>query len=184
MDRRHTGLTDLPLTPAGEDQARELAAVVADRPLVAVWSSPFIRARRTAELAGLTPRLDPDLREWDYGRYEGLRTAEIEARHPGWNLWQEGADGGESPGQVGARADAVLARVRPEQAEGDVVLVAHGHLLRVLAARYLGLPPAAGAYFQLGTATVCELGFEHERPVLVQWNVPARAAALLAAAPS
>lgn len=180
LSRRHTGHTDLPLTANGEDQARAVAAVLAERTIVLTLTSPRQRAMRTAELAGLRhAQVEPNLREWDYGGYEGLTSAQIRSKRPGWVLWTDGVAAGpedhpgESPEQVGARADRVLARVRPLLGDcplGDAVLVAHGHLLRVLAARHLGLPPAAGALFRLDTGTVSTLGTEHGRPVVTAWN--------------
>ena len=148
---RHTGRTDIPLTPAGEAAAESLAPALAARNIVAVFTSPAQRAVRTAELAGLHgAKPDPDLQEWDYGGYEGITTAQVRAGRPGWYLWRDGVVPGdaEHPGEavaeVGARADAVLARVRPLLGEGDVALVSHAHLLRVLTARWLGLErPAA-----------------------------------------
>jgi probable phosphoglycerate mutase len=173
---RHTGLTDLPLTTVGEDQARAAAKLLAGRTFGAVYTSPLTRAVRTAELAGLTGGVeDPDLLEWDYGGYEGVTTDEIHEGRPGWYLWDDGVVPGdhEHPGegidQVGARVDRVLARVRPTLADGegeDVCLVAHGHVLRILCARWLGLPPRDGRFFRLDTATVTRLGFEHARPVI------------------
>ena len=175
-DGRHTGLTDLPLTEVGEDQARAAAKLLAGSSFGAVYSSPLTRAVRTAELAGLTGVVeDPDLLEWDYGGYEGVTTDEIHRTRPGWYLWDDGvvpgAAGhpGETVQQVGARVDRVLERVRPVLADGggeDVCLVAHGHVLRILCARWLGLPPDGGRYFRLDTATVSRLGFEHGRPVV------------------
>ncbi len=180
LSRRHTSYTDLPLTANGEGQARAVAAVLAQRAVALTLTSPLWLARRTAELAALRrAQVEPDLHEWDYGGYEGLTTAEIRGARPGWALWTDGVAAGpadhpgESPQQVGARADRVLARIRPVLADstlGDVVLVAHGHLLRVLAARQLGLPPAAGALFRLDTGTVSTLGTEHGRPVVTRWN--------------
>jgi len=179
-DGLHTGLTDVPLTAAGEAAAIELAPVLARHHIRATFASPMQRAIRTAELAGLADvKQDPDLREWDYGGYEGLTTPEIRVERPGWYLWRDGVIPGDSehPGetveQVGARADAVLARVTPLLAEGDVVLVSHGHFLRVLAARWLRLDPAGGRMFRLGTGTLCTLGAEHGEPVILSWNVPA-----------
>ncbi|GGR03814.1 histidine phosphatase family protein [Streptomyces netropsis] len=179
---RHTGLTDLPLTEVGEGQATALRPLLAERTVSLVLASPLGRAVRTAELAGLTGvRTDPDLREWDYGGYEGVTTAEIQRTRPDWYLWDDGVVPGpaEHPGEtldeVGARADRVLARIAPRLRSadgGDVVLVAHGHFLRVLTARRLGLPPAAGALFRLDTATVSRIGTEHGRPALVAWNTP------------
>ena len=174
---RHTGRTDILLTADGEAQAAELAPVLARLKIRAVFTSTATRAVRTAELAGLTgARQDPDLQEWDYGGYEGRTTADIQAGRPGWYLWRDGvipgdaAHPGETVDQVGARVDAVLARVRPLLDEGDVALVAHGHLLRVLAARWLGLASDGGRLFGLDTASVCVLGWEHETRVIRLWN--------------
>ncbi len=176
---QHTGRTDIPLTAAGVAAASVLAPAVASRPVVAAFTSPLRRARRTAELVGLTGALeDPDLQEWDYGGYEGLTTDQIRQTRPGWFLWRDGvpagdaAHPGETAGQVGARADAVLRRSGPLLAGGDVALVAHGHLLRVLTARWLGLEPEAGRYFRLDTGTLSTLGIEHGLPVITSWNVP------------
>ncbi len=177
---RHTGRTDVPLTAAGEVRAAGLAPALARRKIGAAFTSPASRAVRTAELAGLAgAKQDPDLQEWDYGGYEGRTTAQIRAEHPGWYLWRDGiipgdaAHPGETVGQVGARADAVLSRVRPLLGAGDVALVAHGHILRVLTARWLGLEPADGRLFRLDTGTLCTLGTEHDMPVIQSWNVPA-----------
>src|SRR5580693_723982 len=157
---KHTGRTDIPLTPRGEAAAAALAPVLARRDIVAAFSSPAQRAVRTAELAGLTGvKQDPDLWEWDYGGYEGLTTPQIQAERPGWYLWRDGvipgdaAHPGETVAQVGLRTDAVLARVEPLLAEGDVALVAHGHVLRVLTARWLRLDPDDGRLFRLDTGT-------------------------------
>ncbi|MFA1539153.1 histidine phosphatase family protein [Actinomadura monticuli] len=178
-DRRHTGLTDVPLTGRGEEQARSLRGALKGRNVVRTLVSPAERARRTAELAGLpVEETDPGLREWDYGGYEGITSAEIRAERPGWFLWDDGvvpgdaAHPGETVEEVSARADAVLARVGTPPADGDVVLVAHGHFLRVLTARWLGLEPALGRLFALGTGTLSALGSEHGRPVVSAWNVP------------
>lgn len=174
---RHTGRTDLLLTPNGEDQARALAPLVKARSFGLVLVSPAARARRTAELAGLTDyEVDPDLWEWDYGGYEGITTPTIREGRPGWYLWRDGvipgdADHpGESAEQVAARADRVIARAKA--VEGQVSLVAHGHFLRVLAARWLGLPPQNGRFFKLDTGTYSRLGFEHAEPVILNWNAP------------
>jgi probable phosphoglycerate mutase len=152
--------------------------VAGDR-LVAVFASPAQRAQRTAALAGLTvTRTDPDLWEWDYGGYEGITTAVIHRDRPGWSLWRDGvipgdaAHPGETVEEVGERVDRVLKRAAPLLEEGDVALVAHGHVLRVLTARWLGLPPADGRLFRLDTGTVSTLGTEHDDPVIVSWNVP------------
>jgi broad specificity phosphatase PhoE len=180
---RHTGRTDVPLTPQGVADAEALAPMVRQRVagdrLVAVFASPAQRAQRTAELAGLTvTRTDPDLWEWDYGGYEGITTAVIHRDRPGWSLWRDGVIPGDAghPGEtveeVGERVDRVLKRAAPLLEEGDVALVAHGHVLRVLTARWLGLPPADGRLFRLDTGTVSTLGTEHDDPVIVSWNVP------------
>jgi broad specificity phosphatase PhoE len=182
-DHRHTGRTDVPLTLEGVADAEALAPMVRRRiagdRLVAVFASPAQRAQRTAELAGLTvTKTDPDLWEWDYGGYEGITTAEIQRDWPGWSLWRDGVIPGDAghPGEtieeVGARVDRVLKRAEPLLADGDVALVAHGHVLRVLTARWLGLPPAGGRMFRLDTGTVSTLGAEHDDPVIASWNVP------------
>ncbi len=177
---RHTGRTDVPLTDAGEAAAIELAPALADRPIATAFTSPASRARRTAELAGLEAAIvDPDLQEWDYGGYEGRTTAQIRTDRPGWSLWRDGvvpgdaAHPGETIEQVADRADTVLGRVTPLLPRGDVALVAHGHLLRVLTARWLGLPPEAGRLFRLDTGTLSLLGTEHADPVISEWNLPA-----------
>jgi broad specificity phosphatase PhoE len=176
---KHTGRTDIPLSPEGKAAAAALAPALARRHFRAVFSSPAQRARDTAELAGLTGiTIDPDLQEWDYGGYEGLTTPQIRQQRPGWYLWRDGVapkdaeHPGESVNQVGARADAVLAMVRPLLAEGDVALVSHAHMLRVLTARWLGLNPDCGRLFRLGTGTLSVLGTEHDMPVILTWNVP------------
>lgn len=176
---KHTGRTDVPLTPHGEESAAALAPALAWLNLVAVFTSPASRAVRTAELAGLSDaKPDPDLWEWDYGGYEGRTTPEIQAERPGWYLWRDGVIPGDAdhPGEtieeVGRRADRVLARVRPLLRDGNVALVAHGHVLRVLTARWLELEPSGGRLFRLDTGTLSTLGTEHERPVIQSWNVP------------
>jgi probable phosphoglycerate mutase len=176
---QHTSWTDLPLTDHGEAQAKSLAPLLTGRTFSLALTSPLHRAVRTAELAGITGALrEPDLHEWDYGGYEGVTTVEIHRTHPDWFLWTDGAppgpDGhlGESPAEVGLRADRVLARVDAALSEGmgDVVLVAHGHFLRVVTARRLGLAPTDGRLFQLATGTVSRLSTEHGRPVIAEWN--------------
>jgi broad specificity phosphatase PhoE len=175
---RHTGRTDIPLTPEGEAAAKALAPALAAQPVRAAFTSPAQRAVHTAELAGLNAQPDPNLQEWDYGGYEGMTTPQIQERHPGWYLWRDGvipgdaAHPGETVDHVGARADAVLARVRPLLAEGDVALVSHGHFLRTLAARWLGLEPSAGRLLRLDTGTLSTLGTEHDQPVVTMWNAP------------
>lgn len=177
---QHTGRTDVPLTARGEASAAELAPALARLKITAAFSSPASRAMRTAELAGLAgARPDPDLQEWDYGGYDGLTTAQIRAERPGWYLWRDGiipgdaAHPGETVDQVGDRADKVLGRVRPLLGSGDVVLVAHAHILRVLTARWLELAADGGRLFRLDTGTLCTLGSEHDKPVIQSWNVPA-----------
>ncbi len=175
--RRHTGRTDLPLTEEGERQARALRPLLAEREFELVLTSPLRRARHTAQLAGLDAVVDqPDLVEWDYGAYEGITTAEIRRERPDWNLWTDGVPPGppehpgENPDQVGARADRVLADLGPAHERGDVLLVAHGHVLRVLTARWLGLAASGGAMFRLDTGSLSTLGVEHDRPVVTSWN--------------
>ncbi|MHB9857859.1 histidine phosphatase family protein [Streptomyces sp. YIM S03343] len=176
---QHTSFTDLPLTRRGEEQARSLVPLLAGRTYALALTSLMHRAIRTAELAGLTGTLPvEDLHEWDYGGYEGLTTPEIRRTRPGWDLWTDGVppgpDGrlGESPAEVGMRADRVLARVDAALGEGtgDVVLVAHAHFLRVLTARRLGLAPREGRLFQLSTGTLSRLSTEHGGPVIAEWN--------------
>lgn len=176
-DGKHTGRTDLPLTRRGEAAARTVGRALAGRTFALVLSSPLTRARQTAELAGLTDvRIDDDLREWDYGGYEGRTTPEITATRSGWDLWTDGVPSGDAdhPGEtvadVGARADGVLQRIGPSLANGLVVLVGHGHALRVLTARWLGLAPVYGRLFYLETATVSALGREHGNPVVRRLN--------------
>ncbi|MCF6473837.1 histidine phosphatase family protein [Nonomuraea sp. MG754425] len=173
---RHTGRTDLPLTEHGEVQARALAPLVKE-PFGLVLVSPAQRARRTADLAGLSGyEVDADLWEWDYGGYEGITTPRIREDRPGWYLWRDGVipgdaeHPGESAEEVAARADRVIGRAK--RAEGRVALVAHGHFLRVLAARWLDLPPQDGRLLKLDTGTYSRLGFEHAERVLVTWNAP------------
>jgi broad specificity phosphatase PhoE len=175
LNGRHTGRTDLPLMPEGEAEARALA------PVLARLVSPLQRARRTAELAGLGEgaRPCPDLQEWDYGRYEGITTAEIRRQVPQWTVWSHGCPGGEDSAQVEERCLRVIALAESLAGAGSgvVALVAHGHILRSLAGTWLGLGPAGGALFNLNTATLSVLGHERERRTLVRWNVPVAAAA-------
>jgi probable phosphoglycerate mutase len=180
LSGRHAGRTDIPLTDAGEAAAKSLAPRLARRHLAAVFSSPLSRAVRTAELADLTGvRFDSDLMEWDYGGYEGLTAAQIQEARPGWDLWRDGvvpgdaAHPGEQLQQVAARTDAVLDRIRPLLDDGDVAVVAHGHLARVLTVRWLGLDAYAGRL--LGhphPGTLSFLATEHEQPFISAWNVP------------
>jgi broad specificity phosphatase PhoE len=176
---KHTGRTDLPLISSGEAAAKALAPLLSRRDIVAVFTSPARRAVATAAFAGLSnAQPQPDLWEWDYGGYEGLTTAQIQETRPGWYLWRDGvipgdaAHPGETIEQVAQRTERVLARATPLLADGDVALVAHGHVLRVLTACYLRLPPADGRLFRLDTGTVGTLGTEHAEPVIASWNVP------------
>jgi broad specificity phosphatase PhoE len=174
---QHTGRTDIPLTDNGEQRAadagRMLAGLRGDEPLALVMSSPRTRALRTAELAGLTvTEITEDLAEWDYGEYEGLTTPQIRETVPGWTVWTHPCPGGENAEQVGARAAKVLSRVRAALADGDVVLVGHGHFSRVLVATWLELPPTAGVHFALHAAAVSELGDERGVPQIRRLNVP------------
>jgi probable phosphoglycerate mutase len=170
VDGRHTGRTDLPLLPEGEDQARATGRLLAGHRFALVLTSPLRRARRTCELAGLGDDavVDEDLREWDYGEYEGVTTAEIREQHPGWTVWSGPCPGGETIEQVAARADRVIERART--ADGDVALFAHGHILRVLTARWCQLHPVEGRRFVLETGTLSQLGWEHEYPGVLRWN--------------
>ena len=169
---KHTGRTDIPLTPAGEQAARLIAGRLPDLPFAAVWSSPSQRARTTCALAGFGAQcvIDPDLAEWDYGAYEGIRTKEILAKRPGWQLFRDGCPGGETAADVGARADTIIAGMRA--IEGNMLVFSSSHFLRVLAARWLGLPPEGGAHFVLDTASISILGYEHDltEPVIRKWN--------------
>jgi len=167
---RHTGRTDVPLTEGGRRQAVRLADCLSRWSFARVLVSPLGRATETAKLAGFASAMEPtsDLMEWDYGDYEGRTTPDIRAERPGWNLWREGVLGGETVEQVGRRANRVIEVVRA--GEGDVALFAHGHILRVLAARWIGLPADFGSRFGLDTATVCVLGYERDTPVIRRWN--------------
>jgi broad specificity phosphatase PhoE len=171
---RHTSYTDLDLTPPGEQQAREAGARLGGRTFAAVISSPRKRALRTAELAGLkVTEITEDLAEWNYGEYEGITTADIRKTRPGWSLWTDGCPGGESPEQVGARLDRVLALATTLLDHGDVALLGHGHSLRVCGARWVGLPAPDGRHLKLDTATLSTLGFEHDIDhVIDTWNAP------------
>lgn len=173
---QHTGLTDLPLTERGEQEARELAKRLAGIAFAQVFTSPLQRAARTCDIAGFgsIAEKNPDLVEWNYGKYEGRRTAEIHAEAPDWQLFRDGCPGGETPAQIGARADRVLKRLRA--ANGKVLVFSSGHFLRVLAARFLGLEPDGGRYFTLSTASLSVLGFENSssQPVIRLWNETSR----------
>ena len=169
---QHTGLTDIPLTERGEKMAMALGERLKGMTFATVLSSPLQRAYRTCELAGFakTAALDPDLVEWNYGQYEGLTSKQIHAERPDWKLFRDGCPGGESPADTGSRADRVIARIRA--ASGNVLVFSSGHILRVLGARWLGLPAGGGRYFLLGTASVSTLGYEHDKtePVFKLWN--------------
>jgi probable phosphoglycerate mutase len=170
VNGRHTGRTDLPLTERGQERARMLVVPLAMRELRLVLTSPLRRAVETCELAGLGAQAEvrDDLHEWDYGDYEGLTTPQIRERRPDWYLWRDGCPGGESAADVGRRVDRVVAELR--EADGDAALFAHGHVLRVLTARWLGLDPEKGALFALATATLSVLGWERETAVIRVWN--------------
>jgi len=169
---QHTGRTDLPLLPEGEENARRLGERLRGMHFTQVFTSPLQRATKTCELAGFgsVAQSDPDLMEWDYGKYEGLRSAEILKENPGWQLFRDGCPGGESPAQVGTRADRVIARVR--DIGETVLLFSSGHFSRVLAARWVGLEPSGGRCFVLSTASLSILGYEHNlsEPVIRLWN--------------
>jgi broad specificity phosphatase PhoE len=171
-DRRHTGRTDIPLTDNGRRQAAVLRDALAGRSFARVLSSPLSRALDTCREAGLGDQaeLTTDLYEWDYGEYEGITTAEIRTGRPGWNLWRDGCPGGESAEDVGRRVDRVLASLA--DLDGEAALFAHGHVLRVLTARWLGLGPEKGALFKLDTGTLSELGYERETRAITRWNAP------------
>ena len=167
---RHTGRTDLPLTSAGEEEARAVGEALRGREFALVLSSPLRRALDTATLAGFAPQVRSELAEWDYGEYEGLTTGQIRETVPDWTIWRYGARGGESGAEVGARVDRVIEEIL--QAEGDVLVFAHGHLLRVLCARWLELEPSDGRLFALDPATLSTLGIEREQRVIQVWNAP------------
>lgn len=167
---RHTSRTDLPLTEEGRRRATELAGELDDRRFSLVLCSPLRRARETCELAGFAKvaEICQDLREWEYGDYEGLTTPEIREKDPDWNLWRDGCPGGEAPEHIGARVDRVIARM--QATDGETIAFAHGHVLRVLAARWVELPPADGARFTLAAGAICVLGYERETEVIERWN--------------
>lgn len=168
---QHTSRTEQMLTEAGREQARRLAPLLAGRDFALVLTSPRRRAVDTAELAGVdqAAERDPNLTEWDYGDFEGLTTSQIREQVPGWTVWTDPSPNGEQVEHVAARVDAVIDRCR--RAAGEVLLVAHGHVLRVLTARWLGMGPTDGRLFRLDPATLSELGHEHETPVISRWNV-------------
>jgi probable phosphoglycerate mutase len=170
LSGRHTGRTDMPLVPEGRRQAADLGRRLAGHPFTLVLTSPLLRARETCEIAGFGAPSEEcdDLREWDYGAYEGRTTDEIRAERPGWSLWRDGVPGGETAEEVGARADRVIATVRSRT--GDVLVFAHAHVLRVMAARWVTLGATGGALFTLAPATISVLGWEREQSVVNRWN--------------
>jgi len=165
---QHTSRTDLPLTPEGERHAADLKRMLAGHSFAQVLSSPMRRAVETCQLVGLTPDISDDLREWDYGDYEGLTTPDIQKQVPGWTIWTGSPPNGETAEQVGARADRVISRAMT--GKGDVALFGHGHLLRILAARWIGLDPSGGRLLALSTASLSVLGYERETRVIQLWN--------------
>jgi broad specificity phosphatase PhoE len=172
LSGQHTGLTDLPLTQRGERNARRLGERLSGLTFSAIFTSPLQRAKRTCELAGFARQaeVDPRLLEWNYGQYEGRRSADIRRERPNWQLFRDGCPGGESPAEVGARADSVVSALRAF--DGNALIFSSGHFLRVLAARWIALEPAAGRYFLLSTASLSALGYEHSRsePVIRFWD--------------
>ena len=171
-DGRHTGSSDIPLLPEGEAEARALAPLLAGQHFAEVWVSPLQRARRTCELAGLGAhaQLNENLREWDYGSYEGITTAEIRQTVPGWSVWTHGCPGGEDAAAVTQRCEALIAQLLA--LEGNIALFAHGHLLRSLAGTWIGQGAVGGKHLALGTGSHSLLGFERENPVILRWNAP------------
>jgi broad specificity phosphatase PhoE len=178
-DGRHTGRSDIPLTETGRAQAEQLAGALREWSFARVLSSPLERALETCRLAGLGDDVEvtEDLMEWDYGEYEGITTPQIRESRPGWYLWRDGCPGGETAAEVGRRVDRVIAEL--DDAGGDVALFAHGHVLRVLAARWIGLGPEGGALLALNTGTLSVLGYERETRVVRRWNAPVAAPAEL-----
>ena len=172
LNGRHTGITDLPLTANGRQRARKLEPVLAGRRFALVLTSPLQRAIETCRLAGLgeAAQIRDDLHEWNYGDYEGMTTAQIHERDHGWSLWRDGCPNGEQAQDVGARADRLIAEAR--DTAGEVIFFGHGHMLRVVGARWVGLPPADGGLLGLSTGTLCVLGYEHDLPILARWNEP------------
>jgi len=172
LSGQHTGTTDIPLTDNGRKVAEKMRPVLAKRAFGLVLCSPMQRARETCKLAGLGDKavIDADLAEWNYGKYEGLTTEQIHEAAPDWVIFRDGCPGGEAPEQVAARVDRVIARARA--AEGDVALFAHGHVLRTLAARWIGQPVLAGQHFMLDTGTLCVLGYYRDLPAVRIWNGP------------
>jgi probable phosphoglycerate mutase len=177
---QHTGRMDIGLTDLGRRQAAMAAEALEGRQFATVLSSPLSRARETCEIAGLSDRAErrDDLMEWHYGDMEGRTTAERRRDVPGWTIWRDGVDGGETLDAVAGRADRVVAELRERASDGDAVVFAHGHLLRVLAARWIGQPPLVAANLKLSTATISVLGYERETPAIVEWNISAHLARL------
>jgi len=173
LSGQHTGRTDIPLTPNGERMAAQVGRALADRHFALILTSPLQRAKQTCQIAGFgdLAEVRDDLMEWDYGAYEGLTTPQIWAQRPGWSLWRDGCPDGEDAAQMGARADRTIAEARA--ADGDVALFAHGHILRVLTARWLGSPPTDGKLYVLATGTISTLGYERDQAALLAWNTPA-----------
>ena len=172
LSGQHTGTTDIPLTDKGRPLAERMRPALAREAFALVLSSPMQRSRETCALTGLGDKavIDADLAEWNYGQYEGLTPKQIQERRPGWLIFRDGCPGGESPEQVGVRVDRVIERARA--AQGDVALFAHGHVLRVLAARWIGQPAGSGQHFLLDTGTLCILGYYHDIPAVKVWNGP------------
>lgn len=172
LSGQHTGITDIPLTENGRRMAKLFKPLSAKVNFALVLTSPLERARMTCELAGLggQAEVDPNLMEWNYGEYEGLTTEQIHVKSPDWMIFRDGCPGGENPKQVGDRADQVIAKARA--VEGDVALFAHGHILRVLAARWLGFPAEAGCHFMLDTGTLSVLSYYRGSPAVKRWNAP------------
>jgi probable phosphoglycerate mutase len=173
LSGQHTSSTDLPLTEKGRERAAGLGPVLAAWDFALVLTSPLRRARETCEIAGYADRAEicEDLREWDYGEYEGLTTPQIREDRPDWNLWRDGCPGGEQPAEVGARADRAIERLRSGAGDRDALAFAHGHIFRVLTARWLQMEPSAGARFQLKPGAISTLGYERETEVLQLWNL-------------
>jgi broad specificity phosphatase PhoE len=165
---QHTGRTDIPLEPEGREQAKAAGQLLKGREFALILASPLRRAWDTCVLAGFEAQPEPDLMEWDYGAYDGLTSAEIVVDRPEWTIWTGGVEGGERAADVGRRVDRVIERAR--EADGDTLCVAHGHVLRVLTARWLGLPPVGGRLFGLDPGAICVLGWEHGTPVVLLWN--------------
>lgn len=172
LSGQHTGVTDIPLTENGRELARRLRAPLSSHQFSLVLASPLKRALETCELAGLADgaQIEQDLMEWNYGDFEGLTTAQIRENHPGWILFRDGCPNGETPDEVAQRVDRIIDRAL--SVGGDVALFAHGHVLRTLAARWIGLPPLDGMRFLLDTGTLCVLGFYRDARAIRQWNAP------------